>query len=281
MDACNRVRALPAALFNKISNLTLTTPDHQIIERVHALPAELFNKIRGLTFNTADYQRIHIEIDKSYKPPALLQVDRASRRSHAPPYYGSTFFDFQECSDGINLCAKWLSSLLNYHKKILRYVRIVERIVVEESLDDAASQEGFSSCDRWTRERAEEQVTTNIAGVCSKSPTIHYSVAKAARQESKPFEIALRSCHAVYFEVHLIFDDVVERMREIQLNLIARSILINFDADRIERCAQVISTEGSSSEHGGHQKGLSTCLRWIIAENAIYMVHEGTEDEGA
>lgn len=49
-----------------------------LIERVQALPAELYNEIRDLTFTMA-FGTIHI--DAAYKPPALIQVNRSSRKS--------------------------------------------------------------------------------------------------------------------------------------------------------------------------------------------------------
>lgn len=45
-------------------------------ERVQALPPELYQEIYDLTFKTAPNV---VSINKDYRPPALLQVKRATR----------------------------------------------------------------------------------------------------------------------------------------------------------------------------------------------------------
>lgn len=51
-------------------------PSLTLIERLHALPPELYNEIYELTFTPTSTD---IYVDEGYKPPATLQVDRATR----------------------------------------------------------------------------------------------------------------------------------------------------------------------------------------------------------
>ena len=50
------------------------------------LPQELYDKIYEQVFTADSKERV---IDKGYKPPAQLQVDRASREKFADSYYGA------------------------------------------------------------------------------------------------------------------------------------------------------------------------------------------------
>lgn len=60
-----------------------------LAQRVQNLPAELYDMVLEYTF-TADEERI--EITLAYKPPAQLQVSRATRELFAQDYYTTTRF---------------------------------------------------------------------------------------------------------------------------------------------------------------------------------------------
>ncbi|KAK3061507.1 hypothetical protein LTR53_019761, partial [Teratosphaeriaceae sp. CCFEE 6253] len=73
--------------------------------KVQALPVELQDLIYTFTFTAKSVIRY---MDDTYKPPGLLQVDRASRLLFAQSYYcHTTLF---ECSDQKTL-RTWLTSL--------------------------------------------------------------------------------------------------------------------------------------------------------------------------
>lgn len=56
---------------------------------VQSLPQELYDEIYDLTFTADDEPRV---INKDYKPPHLLYVDRASRTKYVKSYYGNGTF---------------------------------------------------------------------------------------------------------------------------------------------------------------------------------------------
>lgn len=62
----------------------------QLPALMQRLPQEIFDNIYQLVFTAASEPR---QIDKHYRPPVQLQVDRASRKTFARIYYGdnSTF----------------------------------------------------------------------------------------------------------------------------------------------------------------------------------------------
>jgi hypothetical protein len=59
--------------------------------RVQDLPPELYSMVYDYTFSTSTAPA-KITFTESYKPPALLYVDRHSRRRFAKVYYGETDF---------------------------------------------------------------------------------------------------------------------------------------------------------------------------------------------
>lgn len=81
----------PPTCFNlspTLSNLRLQhvfTMD-SLATKVHILPTELFDEIYDNVFTASPDT---IPITNSYRPPALLQVNRASRQDFAATYYGN------------------------------------------------------------------------------------------------------------------------------------------------------------------------------------------------
>lgn len=98
-----------------------TTPKH----RLNAPPAELFNNVFALTFTTD--RHVHT-IEKTYKPPSCLHVNRSTRATFAKSYYGRgvagkdngnvTMFYIDQDD-----CPKWLKSLTQDHVNMLEEVR--------------------------------------------------------------------------------------------------------------------------------------------------------------
>ncbi|KAK3617435.1 hypothetical protein LTR22_026731, partial [Elasticomyces elasticus] len=90
---------------------------------LQALPVELQDEIYTLTFTAAPIVRY---IDETYKPPALLQVDRASRTLFAKSYYGHVLVF--ECADtsmisGKTVMSSWFHSLTEEHQALIRRLR--------------------------------------------------------------------------------------------------------------------------------------------------------------
>ncbi|TKA33809.1 hypothetical protein B0A50_00646 [Salinomyces thailandicus] len=57
------------------------------IERVHSLTPELYEMVKGYIFHSGcafHIERQVVKVDKDYRPPALLQVDRHTSRCLSP-----------------------------------------------------------------------------------------------------------------------------------------------------------------------------------------------------
>lgn len=81
---------------------------------VHSLAREIFDAIYDLVF-TPEPGRVLI--DRWYRPPRRLQLDRASRRLFASRYYGSdSGFYFARTDEGI--LHRWLGGLCPTHRHI-------------------------------------------------------------------------------------------------------------------------------------------------------------------
>jgi hypothetical protein len=92
-----------------------------LCELVQALPRELYDEIYNLTF-TANGGEIHV--DKNYKPPAQLHVNRASRELFAKQYYGNTTFHFAD--PGTKVAGKWLGALQWRTTRVLLGIRSIQ-----------------------------------------------------------------------------------------------------------------------------------------------------------
>jgi hypothetical protein len=76
--------------------------------RVHKLPPELFEFIYDSTFTPTSSI---IKIDKDYKPPSNLQVNRELRAQLVDAFYNAnTLYIFQDTE----LLEKWLESLIKH-----------------------------------------------------------------------------------------------------------------------------------------------------------------------
>ncbi|SMQ53914.1 unnamed protein product [Zymoseptoria tritici ST99CH_1A5] len=75
---------------------------------IQALPQELYDLILDFTLAYTEHRRPTIvEIDEHYKPPALSQIDRASRHHFSKLYYSRIVFSFANLDVGL----LWLKSL--------------------------------------------------------------------------------------------------------------------------------------------------------------------------
>ena len=95
----------------------MATSTASFIDRVQALPPELFSEVFELTFTLQP--EFQVSIDKHYKPPALLQVNRSFREQLSRTYYKNTIFLFFGRQDA----RAWLSSLTTEHECLIRKIR--------------------------------------------------------------------------------------------------------------------------------------------------------------
>ncbi|KAK4494797.1 hypothetical protein PRZ48_014153 [Zasmidium cellare] len=89
-------------------------------QRVQNLPTELFDEIFALVF-TLD-EEPSTTLTKDYKPPARLQVDRASRADFATTYYSNTIFDLPPARHDDETFGRFLKSLPAAHRVLIRNI---------------------------------------------------------------------------------------------------------------------------------------------------------------
>ena len=90
----------------------------RLAQLVQGLPPAVYNKIYEEVF-TFDKAAVSAET-KTYKPPACLQVDRASRHRFVQCYYGTTVFRVTE-----ETITPLLESISEEHRDLLQEVRYV------------------------------------------------------------------------------------------------------------------------------------------------------------
>ena len=97
--------------------------ERDLARRVQDLPGELYNIIYEYTFTVGPGER---KISKTYQPPSLLTVDRASRKLFAKSYYGSSGSSFVHNRNGTKeVLIRWLRSLPRRHLRLLNEVKEV------------------------------------------------------------------------------------------------------------------------------------------------------------
>ncbi len=90
---------------------------NSLADHVQALPSELYNEVYQLTFTAKREIR---QIDKSWKPPRLLQVNHHSRELFASSYYGEkSIIEIHKY-----LAHRWIKTLTQTHASHLREVRL-------------------------------------------------------------------------------------------------------------------------------------------------------------
>ena len=97
-----------------------------LARQVQSLPAELYVQIYTELF-TADGSAVR-NIDKSYKPPKFLSINRASRALFAESYHGqkTAFHITNESGSSYDwLSIQWLKAFPSEHLTMLREVRSV------------------------------------------------------------------------------------------------------------------------------------------------------------
>ncbi|KAK3705074.1 hypothetical protein LTR37_013441 [Vermiconidia calcicola] len=103
-----------------------------LAQGMQSLPAELHDKIYREVFSYG--KRSKYILNKSYKPPARLHVDRKSRNEFAQSYYGHTLF-----ISNAETVPLWLSSLPETHLDMLSEVQCVSKSLLDKqtsAMDD-------------------------------------------------------------------------------------------------------------------------------------------------
>ncbi|CAK3953891.1 Hypothetical predicted protein [Lecanosticta acicola] len=98
------------------------TSDMSLTERVQALPAELFNRVLDYTFTLSPSNNDIVEVTKAYKPPAILQIDRASRAKLMGRYYDDKIFTLDVEDPGG--CVAWIHSLTSANRQAILQIRL-------------------------------------------------------------------------------------------------------------------------------------------------------------
>lgn len=117
-----------------------------LIERVQSLPPELYNQIYEFTFSLEALTcGERIRVDKSYKPPSILQVSREQRCELFQAFYEYTIFCFTDdptCHNNLEELTFWLKSLPITHRKVLNAanIRIVSTIQVPSDIANLREQ---------------------------------------------------------------------------------------------------------------------------------------------
>lgn len=85
-------------------------------EDLQTLPQELWDEIYDLTFSGKSINTVRV--DSTYRPPALLRVNRSTRSEFANHYYSTTDFhgDWEPCWI-------WIHSLTDEHRHMIQKMR--------------------------------------------------------------------------------------------------------------------------------------------------------------
>lgn len=109
---------MPTTFRTEPSLLPNDEMDNELIQRIHDLPILVFEIIQDFVF-TITPRTTHI--DKNYKPPSILQVDRTSREKLTRQYYSQTKFTASLKSQEI---VEWATSLLLEHSKAITHIEL-------------------------------------------------------------------------------------------------------------------------------------------------------------
>lgn len=104
-------------VLNRLTTLSLSAKDNMdtLKSKLEALPSELYNKIVDLTFSSPSGV---YKIESAHKPPSCLQVNQNMRSKLIKGYYHDSKF----CIPG-NLIRKWIASLDIPHVGRLHEIR--------------------------------------------------------------------------------------------------------------------------------------------------------------
>ena len=93
----------------------------QLARRVQALPRELYDHILDYTLTTPST----ITIERAYRPPPQLQIDRATRRIASRALYGP---DTTFVISNTRLCDQWVRSLSAAAQQSIQNIRYMRAV---------------------------------------------------------------------------------------------------------------------------------------------------------
>ncbi|PPJ55368.1 hypothetical protein CBER1_08697 [Cercospora berteroae] len=93
----------------------------ELDRRIKGLPQELQDEILGLT---VAIEPASVDIDRSYKPPWQLAINKALRQKVAQKYYSSTLFVTVVNDRDEIAILNWLSSLSADHRHLISEIRL-------------------------------------------------------------------------------------------------------------------------------------------------------------
>ena len=84
-------------------------------QHIDQLPDELYHRIHDLVFAVIPGEQ---RIDRSYRPPTILQMSRRLRHDFAQQYYQRSIF---RCSE-LDTCLAWIRSLPREHCAMIQQI---------------------------------------------------------------------------------------------------------------------------------------------------------------
>ena len=160
---------------------------NRLIEQVQDLPQLFFEEIYDLTFSP-DSKAHQVEVNSSYKPPALLLVNRATRAKFAKHYYSYVSFLVGPEDYG----KKWLASLPEEHREMIRELRCDSNWQIDRYTGKELGSDDFV----WRFAKTRDQIRFHLAGLVGrnqifmKSP---YSAGGVEKWISNPMELRPRN----------------------------------------------------------------------------------------
>nr|OQO26414.1 hypothetical protein B0A51_05600 [Rachicladosporium sp. CCFEE 5018] len=112
-----------------------------LITSIQGLPPELFDMIENDTLQLKTTGPGVFRIDKSWRPPPLLQVNSATRIANAKRYYAIDVFDFSGVGTraGSDLCVSWLRYLPDHSQAQIQRIRFKDNYKTRPSPLDCST----------------------------------------------------------------------------------------------------------------------------------------------
>lgn len=153
----------------------------ELNQRMHNLPTELFNDIYDLVMTPDETE---IKLDRKYKPPKQLQIDRLARKQFGEKYYSLTHFTVPWLNPG--RLVSWLTGLSEEHRAAVRCINVSR--VIDLSLP-AGSPELAAA--RW-KLRMTARLCRSVLRTCAKELGAGEKVAVHSTMEKLRFRVNVR-----------------------------------------------------------------------------------------
>ncbi|GIZ41631.1 hypothetical protein CKM354_000493000 [Cercospora kikuchii] len=154
----------------------------ELRQRMHNLPTELFNDIYDLVMTPDETE---VKLDRKYKPPIQLQIDRLCRKRFSEKYYKLTHFTVPWLNPG--RLVSWLTRLTEEHRASVRCINVSR--VIDLSLK-AGSPELTAM--RW-KLRMTARLCRSVLRGCARELGAGEKVAVHSSMEQLRFRVNVRS----------------------------------------------------------------------------------------